>query len=97
MSLALAPEAIERGSCLELFYGSHCIIVDPQIAGSDFDGHPMVLGVERSSEQDAPLAQWLLLRLDEARLVDVSGYLSEGLRLGATNTGSFASIDAITS
>jgi hypothetical protein len=57
-----------------------------------------VFGVERSSEYQAPLAQWLLLRLDEARLVDVSGYLSEGPRLGwNTGTGPFACIEATTS
>jgi hypothetical protein len=95
MSLALALEAIERGSCLELFYGGNCIVIDPQAVGHDHQGRPLILGVERSSEDFAPLAKWLLLRLDTARLVDVSGYLSEGLRPGwERSVEQFATIEA---
>jgi hypothetical protein len=95
MSLALAIEAVERGSCLELFYGVHCIVVDPQIAGYDHQGHPILLCVARGDDELAPLAQWLILRLDEARLVDVCGYWSEGLRPGwELSAERFATVEA---
>lgn len=95
MSLSQALEALERGSCLELFFGTNCIVLDPQAVGYDHQGHVLLLGVERTNEHFAPLAKWLLLRLDSARLIDVSGYLSEGLRPGwDRSVEQFATIEA---
>jgi hypothetical protein len=82
MNMEVALNALERGSCLEVYYGHRCVVIDPQVVGLDAEGHPIVLGVERLSERVAPLAQWLVLRLDNASLVDVAGYLSEGARAG---------------
>jgi hypothetical protein len=97
MNLAMcqALDAIERGSCLEFYFGSNCLVVDPQIAGFDDSGRPVVLGVERASERAAPLARWLLLRLDGTIRVDVSGYLSDGRRPGLEDvSGQFALVEA---
>jgi hypothetical protein len=82
MNIEVALEALEKGCCLELYQGGHCMIVDPQAVGFDEKERPMLLGVERSSEQGAPLAQWLLLRLNAFSRVEVSGYLYEVRRSG---------------
>ena len=95
LAMSQALDAIERGSCQEFYSGGNCLVVDPQIAGFDESGHPIVLGVERASERAAPLARWLLLRLDGAIRLDVSGYLSDGRRPGLENvTGQFAIVKA---
>jgi hypothetical protein len=95
MSLSLAMEAMERGSCLELYYGANCLVVDPQVVGYDHQGRLLLLGIERTSEHLAPLAKWLHLRLDSARIVNVCGYMSEGLRPGwDSSVEQFASIEA---
>jgi hypothetical protein len=88
-----ALEALERGSCVEVYVGQSCMVLDPQLVGFDRTGHPIMLAVERSNERAAPLARWILLSLDRPLRVDVSGYLSDGLRRGFEHTaGQFAQI-----
>ena len=80
MNMKIAVDALERGCCLEVYYGKQSVVIDPQIAGFDSEERPILLGVERLSEHAAPLARWLLIRLDEKRMIDVCGYMSDGPR-----------------
>ena len=93
MYIDVALEAFERGCCLEIWDKGQCVIVDPQVVGLDEAERPLVLGIDRLNERCAPLARWLLLRLDRASAVDVSGYMSDGPRTGwVAASGAFGRI-----
>ena len=82
MHVEMALEAIEKGCCLEIHDGHEWLMLDPQAVGVDDADRPLLLGVERSDERCAPLAKWLVIRLDRARFIAVSGYFSDGARAG---------------
>ena len=80
--LRRACEAIDKGSCLELYYGSHSVVVEAHAAGFDKSDRPVVLAWERITTLKDDPGKWQFLRLDETRKVTVSGYFSDAPRAG---------------
>ena len=80
MRLELACQALQRGSCLELFYEEHNRCLEVHAVGLGFDDRPLVLGWEVRT--GAEPEHWVVLPLDEPTAVDVSGWWSEAPRPG---------------
>ena len=82
MHLQSACDAIDRGCRLEIYYDDHSLVVEPHAVGFDRRGRTMLLAWECSDSADGHSGEWLFLTLDEAREVDVSGYLAQSPRMG---------------
>ena len=82
MGIEQAKDAIETGCCLELYFERYSMIVEPHAVGTDRFGRSLLLAFERCMDALPTLGQWLFLPLDKARMVEVSGYLSEAPRPG---------------
>lgn len=80
MRVQRASEALERGSCLELYYPDHSMVIEPHAVGFDKSDHPALLGWEVLARGMTPRGQWQFLRLDEMSKVEISGYFSEAPR-----------------
>jgi hypothetical protein len=79
--LRKACMALERGSCLELYYPDHvrrCIEV--HAVGFDDQQRPAIFGWQVMGSVGEP--GWTLLPLADVREVDISGYWSEAPRPG---------------
>ena len=81
-ALQRACEALKKGSCLELYYGSHSVIIEAHAVGFDHDHNPAVLGFERLEPFFEHSGEWRFLLLGEAKEVGVSGYFSEAPQPG---------------
>lgn len=80
MKVSQAIDAVQRACCLECYFEDQSIVIDPQLVGYDQDRRPVVLGVDRKALAGAPLGECVVVHLDTATRLDVSGYMSDGLR-----------------
>jgi hypothetical protein len=77
-----ARAALEKGCSLELYYSGFSRLVEVHAVGLDAGGREAILAYETLGTGKGHKGEWLVLALEDARKVAVSGYFSEAPRPG---------------
>ena len=79
MPVKTACAALERGSCFECRYRSEHLVVEVHAVGYGADGTPLLQGWQRVGFSGGG---WRIVKLNDARDPEISGYFSEAPRPG---------------